>query len=219
MTAVVDMSGRRIGSLLVLSRVPGKQPRGHAHWLCACDCGAKVEVIGHDLRSGHVRSCGCFRKGVLASSGYKHGGALSPEWRVWSDMVRRCTDPRVAAFVNYGGRGISVCNRWLSFENFRDDMGERKPGMTLERKDVNGNYEPGNCEWIPAALQARNTRRTVRVSLDGGETVCLKVACERLGVSYSRTLDRINKLGWTFERAIREPKKVNGGLYAAREFA
>lgn len=208
---VVDMAGVRAGSLVVRQRLGTKS--GRAIWLCDCDCGKTVPVSGPDLRKGHVRSCGCFRKSVLAASGYKHGGFGTPEWRVWADMLRRCNDPRVAGYPNYGGRGIKVCARWLAFENFRADMGVRAFGMTIERKDVNGNYEPGNCGWIPAAEQVNNTRRTKRVDLNG-ESLCLKVACVRLGVSYSRTLDRINKLGWTFERAIAEPKKVNGALYA-----
>lgn len=214
MSARKDMTGMRFGRLLV--RAPAESKAGAAAWECLCDCGAVKVVLGSEIRKGHVRSCGCFRRDVLSASGYKDGRTGTPEWRVWRDMLRRCEDSGVDAFKHYGARGIAVCERWHEFENFLADMGRRPAGMTLERADVDGNYEPSNCSWIPAGEQSRNTRRTVRVSL-GGEELCLKVACGRLGISYQRTRDRMKVLGWTFERAANEPKKVNGTMYAQED--
>jgi hypothetical protein len=128
-------------------------------------------------------------------------------------MRKRCRNPKADSYKHYGGRGISVCAQWEDFATFLRDMGERPPGGTIERIEVNGNYEPGNCVWIQAAEQGNNTRRSIVVTLDG-ESICLKVACDRLGLRYSRVYDRIQVLGWSFEKAIAEPKKINETVYA-----
>lgn len=131
-------------------------------------------------------------------------------------QIRIATNPKADAYPHYGGRGIRVCDRWLEFAAFFQDMGPRPPGMTLERKDVNGNYEPKNCIWLSKPEQHNNRRNTIRVRL-GGEEMALSVACKRLGISYARTRDRMKALGWSFEKAISEPKKVNGTIYAEKE--
>jgi hypothetical protein len=128
-------------------------------------------------------------------------------------MRKRCRNPKAQNYKHYGGRGITVCDRWQEFSAFIEDMGERPEGMTLERQDVNGNYEPGNCIWIPAKEQPNNTRRSIMVDIDG-QTVCLKVACAMRGLPYNLARDRVRTLGWSIERAMSEPKKINGNTYA-----
>lgn len=209
MTARIDLAGHRFGNLLVVEQVA----RAPIKWKCICDCGSEKIVTSAALTKGQTRSCGCFRRKVLATSGVKHGMHGTGAWLSWSDMIKRCTNPRADAYKHYGGRGIKVCERWLEFANFYADMGARPQGMSIERRDVDGNYEPSNCEWMPLSDQANNKRRTVRVVL-GGKEMSLSVACKQLGLNYNRIRDRIKTLGWTFERAISEPKKVNGTLYA-----
>jgi hypothetical protein len=128
-------------------------------------------------------------------------------------MIRRCTKPECPSYDDYGGRGITVCTQWLSFENFFADMGDRPDGMSLERKEVNGNYEPSNCVWIPMVHQVYNRRVTIRVEIEGC-SMALSQACSVLGVDYTRTHSRMRRLGWSFQKAIAEPKKLNGTSYA-----
>jgi hypothetical protein len=126
-------------------------------------------------------------------------------WHSWRDMVKRCTWKNHEHYKSYGGRGITVCADWLSFEGFYASMGERPEGMSIERDNVNGNYEPGNCRWIPLPDQHHNKRNTIYVEI-AGERICLSVACRRLGLNYNRVRDRIRRLGWSVEDAINKPK-------------
>lgn len=119
-------------------------------------------------------------------------------------MIQRCTNPNVREFMRYGGRGIQVCARWMSFEGFLEDMGDRPPGLQLDRwPDNDGNYELGNARWATPKQQSRNTRRN-RIVTISGITGCLAEVCERLGVDYVRVRDRLAK-GWPLERAFTFP--------------
>lgn len=129
-------------------------------------------------------------------------GAATPEYNAWSSMKYRCNNPRAQQFANYGGRGISVCEKWNnSFEAFLDDIGQ-KPGQafSLDRIDNNGNYEPNNCRWANGKRQARNRRDVNIIILDGRE-VSLPDAVERLGLSLPKVRQRLNR-GWTVGRAL-----------------
>lgn len=151
MTRLVDLCGQRFGRLLISSRV-GTDKHGQAVWLATCDCGATSEVLGGNLRRGLTASCGkCVSKA-------KHGMYGTPVYWVWNSMVRRCKNPTSQVWKDYGGRGIRVCDRWQDFENFYADMGEPPEGHSLDRIDVNGNYEPGNCRWATKDVQQHNVR-------------------------------------------------------------
>lgn len=200
-----DLLGQRFGRLVVQEKL-GKPDKWA--WLCRCDCGNAHKTPGATLTSGRVISCGCFRLEVLTANQVIHGMSKTPTWKVWAGIIKRCTQPTCAAYPNYGGRGIKVCDRWLAFSAFYEDMGERPHGLTIERNDVNGDYCKDNCAWIPSAQQQLNTRRTHFVEFNS-KRVPLKVACDALGVRYSRVCDRINKLGWTPERALTEGLHVN----------
>lgn len=127
-----------------------------------------------------------------------------PLYRVWWNMRQRCHNENHPAYVDYGGRGIRVCERWNSFESFVTDVGPRPAGLFLDRRDNDGNYEPSNCRWITRREQNINQRRSIYVSI-GSDILPLKDACRRLGVKYFSVLSRIHKLGWDKADAIREP--------------
>ena len=158
------MLGQRFFRLLVVSRA--ENDRHHAaRWLCLCDCGNTHIVSTNRLRVGNVTSCGCWQREYLKyhRGATKHGHAKrdkkSPTYRCWRNMLTRCEYPNAVGYENYGGRGIVVCERWHDFAVFLADMGEKPAGLSIDRIDVNGNYEPGNCRWTTDDVQQRNKRK------------------------------------------------------------
>lgn len=169
-----DRTGERVGRLTILGPSPSRVG-GRKAYVCVCDCGNETIVAGGSLREGGSTSCGCLRSERLSDSNSKrakHGhtrvGAtrkrdVSPNYYSWKSMIQRCRNPNAPNYHLYGGRGISVCDRWQGhdgFQNFLADMGERPDGKTLDRIDNDGNYEPGNCRWSDAKAQSNNRRET-----------------------------------------------------------
>ena len=150
-----DISARRFGRLLVLERVP-RGTRGA--WLCECDCGKLCFAQSADLKLDKMKSCGCWRKESATVRASSHLMTDTKEYRAWSNMIQRCTNPNNNRYSDWGGRGISVCERWLTFENFFADMGVAPDGMSLDRINNDGNYEPANCRWATRSEQRRNQR-------------------------------------------------------------
>lgn len=157
---------------------------GHK-WLFKCDCGKDAIVSIKDARSGHTKSCGCLFSELLAKRNTKHNLSDCPEYKTWKDMRSRCRSPRNKEFHNYGGRGIRTCTRWDNFDGFYSDMGSCPEGGTIERLDVNGNYEPSNCVWASRTVQANNKRSTVRLTING-ETRSLSEWAKHYGVEISK---------------------------------
>lgn len=200
----VDHTGKRFGRLTVKGEA-GIMKSGHKAWLCICDCGNETIFRGTLLTQGVVVSCGCYRSDRGRDMLTIHGNYGHPLYQTWIHMKERCEDENNADYHNYGGRGITICERWLdSFENFITDMGERPDGMSLDRIDVNGNYEPKNCRWADAKTQANNTRRNLYFEY-GGETLTLAQWSDRTGINYGTLLGRINRNGMSFADAISTP--------------
>lgn len=154
----IDLQGQRFGRLMVMGKAEkphGIKNRG-AWWTCRCDCGIYTDVTGDSLRRGTTRSCGCLQKETARTDSTTHGLSKSPEYKIWNSMIQRCrTD---GGDSRYGGRGIEVCARWKnSFEEFYRDMGPRpSENHTLDRRNNDGNYEPGNCRWTSQTVQIIN---------------------------------------------------------------
>lgn len=194
--------GQRHGKWTVLE-LPSEKSQ-HPKILCHCDCGKDKLVDARSVLLGMSKNCGCVKGKKAAERLHKHGRTDTTEHVIWLNMRYRCCKPDHKAYKWYGARGIKVCDRWLdSFENFYADMGPRPEGLSLDRIDVNGDYEPSNCRWATAKEQARNSRWNRMVTI-GGETKCIAAWMEHFGLSKS-TYESRRRYGWPEEKALSTP--------------
>jgi len=201
---VKDLTGQVFGRLAVVEYA-GLGKRRQAFWLCRCKCGAIVTVVSGDLCRGQTRSCGCLKADLAHARRFKHGLSTTGTYNSWAAMIRRCFDATNDSYPRYGHTGITVCERWLSFEHFFADIGHRPSAAhSIERIDGNGNYEPGNCVWATASEQARN-RRNNHVITFAGRTLCIAEWSNRTGIHASTLCKRLNDYGWSVERALTTP--------------
>ena len=208
MAKPIDITGEKFGKLTVLKRV-GKDG-SFATWLCVCDCGRETIVRSRSLWSGNTKSCGCshYFKGS-AHINYKHGQSKSKLYNVWNGLKARCFNKNTKEYQYYGARGINMCAEWK--ENFQSFYFWAKEngylsGFSLDRIDNNGDYEPANCRWVTKAEQNNNKRSNVRISFKG-QSKTMKQWADSFGISYKLLHSRINKLGWSFEKAISTPPR------------
>lgn len=201
----MDLTGARFGRLLVQSRHPENAANRSIQWVCICDCGNTKITPADYLRTGRVQSCGCLQSenGKKTGSLSTHGMHGTSEYMAWVSMRQRCNNPAHRHYSDYGGRGIKVCPEWdESFEAFHQDMGDKpNAGLSLERKENDKGYVPGNCVWATATEQASNRRSSLEFELDGKKVGTSELAAIS-GVSEETIRKRLNR-GDTIERAIR----------------
>jgi hypothetical protein len=155
-----DISNQMFGRLTAIEPT-GEKRWGVYLWRCKCECGKEAVVAGNSLRSGLVRSCGCLLSETARKKSLKHGLYGSPEYTSWDSMLQRCNNQKSTSYPRYGACGISVCAQWLDFSTFLSDMGPRPKGMSLDRINPFGNYEPSNCRWADNLTQSRNKKKKV----------------------------------------------------------
>lgn len=201
MTRLVDLTGNVYGRLTVLSR--DGDMYGKVAWACRCSCGTTLRVSGADLKSGNKSSCGCLKIETIGNLNRTHGLTNSNEYSIWSKIKDRCFNPNTRNYDDYGGRGISMCDRWRnSFENFYADMGPRpSPDHSIERRNNDEGYFPGNCVWATRVEQARNKRNNKLVHFNGRDVTVAELA-ESANLDYHLVYKRIVILGWSPEEAV-----------------
>jgi hypothetical protein len=195
---IANLLGMTFGRWTVVA--PFETPKGkNVKWLCRCECGTERAVAACSLLSDgkkNSRSCGCVQR--------KHGMWRSPEYKTWERILSRCYNANVPVYADYGGRGIQVCERWRAdFSAFLADMGPRPPGHSIDRLDVNGDYEPGNCRWATPTEQGRNRRNNRYVTIDGATATVAEWA-ERSGLQQGTILARLRS-GWSGSRLLVRP--------------
>ncbi len=170
---------------------------------CKCSCGNVVFTDKYKLSSGHTKSCGCFKLDNLSAIKFKHGMLTTPEYKAWASMKQRCYNDRDKRFPYYGGRGIKICESWInSFESFYSDMQQRPTSKhSLDRIDVNGNYEPNNCRWATTNQQAANRRDTTKYHFNN-ELMALSYIAKLAGIPQTTMQRLVRDKGMTVEQAI-----------------
>ena len=195
-----DLKGQKFGRWTVIEKY-GVYKDGKYKWLCRCDCGTEAPVFSSNLLRGISTSCGCYGRNILGQKTWQHGMSKTRIFKIWAGIRKRCNNPKMKSYEDYGGRGIKVCERWNSFQLFYNDM---KNGysdeLSLERIDPNGDYEPSNCRWASMKEQARNKRNTKLIELNG-KSLTLAEWEDISGVGRSTIAWRI-KNGWDIKRAI-----------------
>jgi hypothetical protein len=204
---LVVLPGDRFGMLTIEFESSPKigASRTRRSFVCKCECGNSIVATLDHLRVGDIVSCGCKR----------HGKSGSRTHRIWKGMIQRCTNSSREQFKNYGGRGITVCERWRSFENFLSDMGDAPEGRSIDRIDTNGNYEPGNCRWATPKEQSNNTRRVVQLEFLGCTGSVASMA-EKFGIKKSTLYMRIRR-GMSAEDAITKPNRYAAHIEKTRK--
>lgn len=206
---VIDLTGKRFGRLTAVEiayRKKDKQGDMRVYWKCKCDCGNTCIVSRNSLRKGSTQSCGCLRDEINHISSKKHGLYGTRIYKIWDGMKARCNCKSMKSYKHYGGRGITYCKEWEDFlpfykwaiENGYDD------DLTLERINVNGNYEPQNCRWITAKEQRYNLTISRKYTING-ETKCLAEWCDFYKVPYARVHKRLTTYGYDILTALTKP--------------
>lgn len=199
----INLMSQRFGRLTVIDSAPNNK-FGHTCWKCLCDCGNTIVTETNDLRRGHTKSCGCLQKETVCKLRATHKLSKTRIYKVWQDMKARCYNKNNKFYDSYGKRGISVCQEWRnSFEEFHKwaESTGYSDSLTLDRIDVNGNYNPENCKWSTIYEQASNRRTTHYVTYHG-ETDSFDNMCRKLNVNSKTIRGRMRSKNRTFEEAI-----------------
>ncbi len=197
----IDLTGQRFGRLVV-KKYSHANNRRYAMWHVKCDCGHEKNIMGFNLIHEHTKSCGCLKYNKPNG----HGMSKTPIYQIWRGMKMRCLNKNDSAYKYYGARRITVCDRWLQFENFYKDMGDKPEGLTIDRIDNNGNYEPRNCKWSTPMEQANNMRNNI-ILTHNGVTMTLSQWARKLGIGYDTLRKRI-KNGWPVKEILFAPIQI-----------
>lgn len=217
MPSQFNHTGQKFGKLLVLG-LHHHDPKTGYYWLCRCECGNTCTPNGTSLRARTSKSCGCERTRRFVAAIKKHGMSHSRTYNTWVAMKQRCLNPNSDAYVNYGGRGITICMQWLeSFENFYADMGECPKSKTIERRNNDGNYECDNCYWATKKQQQRNLRNSRRITAFG-ETKTLGEWAEIYSIAHNVISHRL-KNGYSTEEAIALPRFARYGQIRTKHYS
>lgn len=208
----IDLTGVTINGIYVESfAYTGSGKSKKAHWNCICHCGNRFIAESEHLRTGHTRSCGCYKREQLRDRVTKHGATANYKkdrlYTIWRDMRKRCRNPNTTSSKNYVDRGIKVCEMWdNSYLVFRDWAlaNGYNDTLTIERINNDGNYCPENCKWIPRSKQNQNKRNTRYIEYKGVNKPFV-VWCDELGLSKSKIGNRIYTLGWPVNKAFETP--------------
>lgn len=199
-TKVLNICGERYGRLVAIKRVSSRKQS--TFWLFKCDCGAQKEISLTSVRRGHSKSCGCLNIDSLQGRAV-HGMRKLSSYTVWQSMKERCYNKNYKSYMHYGGRGISVCDRWRnSFVNFFEDMGDRPNDKSLDRIDNDGNYEPSNCRWTSKKVQRQN-QRGIKLYPFENELLTIAEIARRSGVTYENLFYRISQRKCDPEYAVK----------------
>ena len=205
MSKKINLVGQRFGKLTVIEEY-GRTQAQTVLWKCICDCGNETIVRGTCLRNGHTTSCGCNKSKATIERNYKHGESNTRLYNIWRKMLRRVNDPRVVNYKYYGGRGIKVCDEWYDYVNFSKWAKENgyNNNLSIERMNVNDNYCPANCKWIPISQQSKNKRNNIYLMYDGELRTVAE--CSRIsGINYHTLITRI-KSGFDESRLFEQVK-------------
>lgn len=211
MSRTIDLTGQKFGRWTVIEQAPKRPGITNAYWKCRCECGNTGEVPGTRLIKGKSLSCGCLRNELFAKKHTTHNQSKSRLYIIWRFMKSRCRNPNDCNYYLYGARGIDYCDEWEDFETFRKwaisaGYDEKAPRgvCTLDRADVNGNYNPQNCRWVDAKTQAINRRDNNLVTANG-DTKTIAEWAEEKGINYYTLWDRIMRRKWDVDRALNTP--------------
>lgn len=197
--------GQRFGRLTVIYETLERANTAKL-WMCQCDCGEATFVTSTRLLNAKTASCGCYAVEKTKQRFTTHGHRYTRVYRTWGSMFGRCRNPNSAQYPDYGGRGIKVCDRWLTFENFLADMGYPPEGHSIDRIDVDGNYCPENCRWLDDKGQQRNRRSNRRLEFNG-EILPISEWAERTGIKSCTIAARINRKSMSVEQALTTPAR------------
>lgn len=200
-----NIIGKKFNRWTVLQKASHKDKNGKLLWVCQCDCGEIRTIVGASLKSGNSKSCGCWKKEQTALAKTTHGKSKTRLYSIWLGMKKRCENPHASTYKNYGARGISVCTEWKSFEVFQEWAVSHGylDNLSIDRIDVNGNYEPLNCRWV-SDIEQKNNKRNNHYLTVGNETKSMADWSKELDIPYT-TLRRRIALGWPAEKAISTP--------------
>ena len=201
---LIDMTGRVCGKLTVIEQAD-RNTLGQALWRCVCECGNECVTTGVYLRSGHTKSCGCLCADKLRDIRTTHGDSTARLYRIWKDILRRCEDPRRRGYVDYGGRGIKICDEWKSYEAFKEWALSNgyNDALSIDRINNDEGYCPSNCQWTDDVTQANNKRSNRLITIED-KTMTMAQWSRETGISYGALQRRISS-GWDPADAVTLP--------------